>query len=62
MPSVEKAFRKAQQSRSVGEVSDLDVLETELKLIEAKKGLLEKTAELKRTQAELNFSVGAKAM
>jgi cobalt-zinc-cadmium efflux system outer membrane protein len=62
VPSLEKAFQKAQQSRSVGEVSDLYVLEIELKLIEAKKSLLEKAAELKRTQAELNFSVGAKTM
>jgi hypothetical protein len=43
-------------------VSDLDVLETELKLIEVKKSQAEKAAELKRTLAELNFSVGMKTM
>ena len=62
VPSMEKAFQRAQQSQAVGEVSYRDVLETQLKLLDAKKSLSEKAAELRRTQTELNFSVGTKTM
>ena len=62
IPSLEKAVGQAQKSFAAGEVSYLLVLETEKELIAARMRQAELAAEMQRTAAQLNYSVGKKVI
>ncbi len=58
VPSLEEAIGRAQKAYAVGEVSYLFVLETMRQLLDARLRKAEVAAELRRTAAQLNYSVG----
>lgn len=62
IPSLEQVFEQTQQSLTAGEVSYLSVLEARAKLVEARLRGTELVAQLHRTAAELNYSVGNKML
>jgi cobalt-zinc-cadmium efflux system outer membrane protein len=62
VPSLEEAFTRTQESLVAGEVSPLSVLEAEGKLVEARIQQTQWIAQLNRTAAELNYSVGKKVI
>jgi outer membrane protein, heavy metal efflux system len=60
VPSLQAAVGKAQESFAAGEVSYLLVLKAEQELIRARMRQAELAADLDRTAAQLNYSVGKK--
>ena len=62
VPSLEEAIERTEKSFAAGEVSHLPVLEAEGKLIEARIQQTQWIAQLNRTAAELNYSVGKKVI
>jgi len=58
VPSLETAVERAQKSHAAGEVSYFSVLVAEKKLVEARMRHAELAANLRRSAAELNYSIG----
>jgi cobalt-zinc-cadmium efflux system outer membrane protein len=62
VPSLQETARKTQESFAAGEVSYLLVLQAEQELIQARMHQAELAADLNRTAAQLNYSVGKKIL
>jgi len=60
VPSMERADEQAQRSYEAGDVSYLLVLEVRQRLFEARLRQTELAAQLRRTAAQLNYSIGTK--